>query len=377
MATDISSIRTLQDVINVLSVVYFNMNEIERIYYDMFINPVAMDVTFQRYNDEGVLETISLPNRAKDAQSTLTGNGSPEGVVAAGIGTFYIDLSTSKLYYKSQGIDAFGWVEVETILSMTPGVDYLTPDGDASQLTNLNMSNAGSGVLSVLRGGTGSSGITGLVKGNGSSAFTAAIDGVDYMGANSMTGIIAYYPIAEVPTGWLRCDGSAYNRVTYARLFSKIGTIYGVGDGSTTFNVPNLYNYFIRGWDGSSAFNTVQQDQVGKHMHTYSGVTGEESAHTHTRGDMNITGSITATYGGVTSVSGAFTNLRSPASQASGGSSFNTTYDFDASSSWTGTTSGGSAHSHTFAGITDENTTISGENETRVLNKMLVPVIKY
>ena len=175
----------------------------------------------------------------------------------------------------------------------------------------------------------------------------------------------------------MRCDGSAYNRVTYARLFSKIGTTYGVGDGSTTFNVPNLYNYFIRGWDGSSAFNTVQQDQVGKHTHTYSGVTGEESAHTHTRGDMNITGSITATYGGVTSVSGAFTNLRSPSSQGSGGSSYNTTYDFDASNSWTGTTSGGSAHSHSFTGTTNENATAEGTTETRVLNKMLVPVIKY
>ena len=89
MATDISNIRTMQDVINVLSVVYFNMNEIERIYYDMFINPMPMDVTFQRYNDEGVLETITLPNRAKASFNVLTGEGSPNNVVAANIGVFY------------------------------------------------------------------------------------------------------------------------------------------------------------------------------------------------------------------------------------------------------------------------------------------------
>ena len=47
---DLNKIRTIQDVVNVLSVIFFNMNEIERIYYDMFLNPEEMDVTFQRYN---------------------------------------------------------------------------------------------------------------------------------------------------------------------------------------------------------------------------------------------------------------------------------------------------------------------------------------
>lgn len=380
MAIDVSSIRTLQDVINVLSVVYFNMNEIERIYYDMFLNPKEMDVTFQRYDDEGVLETITLPNRAKDAQKDiLRGNGSPEGVKEAGIGTFYIDLTTSKLYYKSQGIDAFGWIEIETTLSMTPGVDYLKPDGNASQLTDLNMTNAGSGVLSVLRGGTGSSNITGLVKGNGSSAFTTALDGVDYMGANSMTGVIAFYPTDDIPAGWLRCDGKAYSRTTYARLFGKIGTIYGEGDGSTTFNVPNLYNYFIRGWDGSSEFNTIQQDQVGKHTHAYSGITEEENEHTHTRGDMNITGTFPTIEGADGLYSGAFylkkENVASKTDNTNGDADDQA--GFNAANSWTGNTSGGSPHSHNFSGTTDENVTLEDTIETRVINKMLVPIIKY
>ena len=169
MTTDFSQIRTLQDVINVLSVIFFNMNEIERIYYDVFINPNAMDVEFQRYNDLGVLETITIPNRAKDAQSTLTGTGDPEGFVIAGVGVFYIDELTYNLYYKRTGSDAYGWTKIDTVLNLLKDIDYLSPTGDASNLTNLNMTNAGSGVLAVGRGGTGASGLTGLIKGNGTS----------------------------------------------------------------------------------------------------------------------------------------------------------------------------------------------------------------
>ena len=379
MATDISSIRTLQDVINVLSVVYFNMNEIERIYYDMFINPEPLDVTFERYNDAGVLEDITLPNRAKDRTNVLTGAGSPNSVVSASAGALYLDITNLDLYYKATGSDAYGWIKLYSTYNLKEGEDYLAPDGDASQLTNLNMSNAGSGTLAVTRGGTGSNGLTGIVKGNGASAYTAAIDGVDYLGPNSMTGLIAFYPIDTIPTGWLRCDGSAYSRTTYARLFSIIGTTYGNGDGSTTFNVPDLYNYFIRGWDGSTPFNTVQQDQVGKHTHTLTGTTGEESAHTHTKGNMSLSGSVSSvwtqrnsqatgcfrisySYGGVWGTDGAMSY---------------STISLNSDGGWTGTTSGGSAHSHTLTGNTDENTTASGTSETRVLNKMLVPVIKY
>mgnify|MGYP003377608617 CR=1 FL=1 len=46
----------------------------------------------------------------------------------------------------------------------------------------------------------------------------------------------------EVPTGWLECNGAAISRTKYARLFKKIGTKYGAGDGSTTFNLPNLHH---------------------------------------------------------------------------------------------------------------------------------------
>lgn len=62
------------------------------------------------------------------------------------------------------------------------------------------------------------------------------------------TGLISMYGAATAPTGWLLCDGSAVSRTTYADLFAVTSTTYGVGDGSTTFNVPNLTGRFPLGY---------------------------------------------------------------------------------------------------------------------------------
>lgn len=51
------------------------------------------------------------------------------------------------------------------------------------------------------------------------------------------------------PTGFLECDGSAISRTTYANLFAIVGTVWGTGDGSTTFNLPESRAEFLRGWD--------------------------------------------------------------------------------------------------------------------------------
>lgn len=62
-------------------------------------------------------------------------------------------------------------------------------------------------------------------------------------------GVVSAYMGETVPTGWLFCDGAAVSRMTYSDLFSAIGEIYGNGDGSTTFNLPDLRGYFLRGQD--------------------------------------------------------------------------------------------------------------------------------
>lgn len=61
------------------------------------------------------------------------------------------------------------------------------------------------------------------------------------------TGTVIAFAANSAPNGYLICNGAAVNRTTYAELFAVIGTTYGSGDGSTTFNVPNLTDKFIQG----------------------------------------------------------------------------------------------------------------------------------
>lgn len=91
-------------------------------------------------------------------------------------------------------------------------------------------------------------------------------------GLTSLTGSISMYVNASAPTGWLLCDGSAVSRTTYAALFAVASTTYGVGDGSTTFNLPDL-----RG-----------RVAVGKNSATFAtlGATGGEETHTLTIAEM-------------------------------------------------------------------------------------------
>lgn len=81
-----------------------------------------------------------------------------------------------------------------------------------------------------------------------------------------------------VPNGWLLCNGTAYSRTTYAALFAAIGTTWGAGDGSTTFNVPDARNDFLRGVSGTIPLGTRQSDELKSHAHT--GTTGGGGAHT-------------------------------------------------------------------------------------------------
>jgi microcystin-dependent protein len=65
-------------------------------------------------------------------------------------------------------------------------------------------------------------------------------------------GMIMYFANTTVPQGWFQCDGAAISRTSYVELFAAIGTVYGTGDGSTTFNLPDLRGQFVRGWASSS-----------------------------------------------------------------------------------------------------------------------------
>ncbi len=97
-----------------------------------------------------------------------------------------------------------------------------------------------------------------------------------YVQANGVpTGMVMAFANSTAPVGWLECAGAAVSRTTYAALFSAIGTVYGAGDGSTTFNVPDLRGQFLRGWSNGSSIDsgrsigTSQTDAMQGHYHEY------------------------------------------------------------------------------------------------------------
>lgn len=86
-------------------------------------------------------------------------------------------------------------------------------------------------------------------------------------------GAVFYMAANKIPTGYLECNGAAISRTTYAALFAVVGTMYGNGNGSTTFNLPDLRGEFIRGWDhgrgtdDGRAIGSYQKYAIQMHEH--------------------------------------------------------------------------------------------------------------
>jgi microcystin-dependent protein len=121
---------------------------------------------------------------------------------------------------------------------------------------------------------------------------------------DSPTGTLVAFGGVAAPAGWLLCDGTAYSRTLYGPLFNIIGTRYGAGDGSTTFNVPNALGQVLAGMDagqgefaalgtrgGSKAASmpyhnhsgaTTGSDRDLNHQHSVNTTsTGQSAWHTH------------------------------------------------------------------------------------------------
>jgi phage-related tail fiber protein len=127
------------------------------------------------------------------------------------------------------------------------------------------------------------------------------------------TGAIIYHTASSAPPGFLKANGAAISRTTYAALFSVIGTVFGAGDGSTTFNLPDLRGEFLRGWDDGRGvdvgrvFGSAQADSIISHSHNISyywssstntdgslpRVTNDSSTHSSTRSTTAYGGSET------------------------------------------------------------------------------------
>lgn len=119
----------------------------------------------------------------------------------------------------------------------------------------------------------------------------AVKDYVDNSGsATDNIGKIAPFATSTVPANWIRCDGQAISRITYPSLFTALGTTYGAGNGSTTFNVPDLRGRSVFGLDGGSGRLTAATslgDSGGAAVHTLT--EAEMPAHRHTYNAQDTT----------------------------------------------------------------------------------------
>ncbi|MHA6572758.1 phage tail-collar fiber domain-containing protein [Pseudomonas yamanorum] len=159
-------------------------------------------------------------------------------------------------------------------------------------------------------------------------------------------GAIVAFAMSVPPTGYLKANGAAVSRVAFAALFAQISTYYGMGDGATTFNLPDLRGVFVRGLDEGRGldpgrvFGTFQGSQNAAHSHSAS--SDVQGAHSH----------------------GMYPIALNIASGQGGGH-----YSVGASPTAVGPTAG--AHNHT---ITVD---ASGGNESRPVSVAMIYCIKY
>ena len=175
-----------------------------------------------------------------------------------------------------------------------------------------------------------------------------AVSGAMWLGETKM---LSYPTIPALPTGMeiVYADGRAVSRTTYSALFALVGTTYGSGNGSTTFNIPDLRGVVARGWDNGRgldagrSFGSYQADAiqniVGKIDATSSAATSEAFGEIY-RGNLSVTGPFGALYSNTCAVVDA------------GVSEHMTGFDFDASR------------------------TVRTSDETRMKNIALYPVIR-
>lgn len=114
---------------------------------------------------------------------------------------------------------------------------------------------------------------------------------LDALSSSGVTGSMVAYLGTSAPSGYLMCDGTAVSRTTYSALFALIGTRYGSGDGSTTFNLPDLRSRFPR---GAATVASPSGSAAGSDTHSHSGSSGSGGSHSHTY--STTTGSPSSTY---------------------------------------------------------------------------------
>jgi microcystin-dependent protein len=199
-------------------------------------------------------------------------NGGTGGTTAQAARNNIAGAVTSAQYLRGNGtnvlMSAIQAADVPTLNQNTTGSAASLTTARAINGTNFNgtanITTANWGTARTLTiGSTGKS-----VNGSANVSWTLAEIGAAPAAAGIPAGSVIYVAMNTAPTGFLKANGAAVSRTTFAALFAAIGTTFGAGDGSTTFNVPDIRGEFMRGWDdgrgidSGRAFGSFQATRV-------------------------------------------------------------------------------------------------------------------
>jgi microcystin-dependent protein len=265
----------------------------------------------------GGTDTITIPNGttgvARNMFLELTGTGGGTLVVPSNKKLYFIYNNTSTaITVKVSGQTGVSVPAAAKMVLVSNGTDVVTATNYMSSLT------LGS-VLGVASGGTGLATLTAnnVILGNGTSApsFVAPGTSGNLLTSNGTTwastaapttflsGMLMPYAAASAPSGWLLCFGQAVSRSTYADLFAVVSTTYGIGDGTTTFNVPDFRGRAAFGKDdmGGSAASRLTTAGSGVDGATLGTGGGSQltQQHTHVATDAGHTHNYNANNGNV------------------------------------------------------------------------------
>jgi len=338
----------------------------------------------------GNAPTISVTGDDTNIDLTLSPKGSGEvniskvDIDAGTIDGTDITVGSSKTLNVSAGTLTTSTAQKQTIVQAGPGSGTLdvssgTLTTSTAQKQTIVQAGPGSGTLDVSSGTLTTS----------AAQKQAIIDG----GRTMPAGMIAPFGMSSAPTGWLVCNGSAVSRSTYSDLFGVLSTTWGAGDGSSTFNLPDLRGAFLRG-TGTAGVDSdyvgpnvgaYQDDANAEHNHTgsaanagghsHSGNTGSDGVHNHS-GSTNTTGSHTHSY--YTSSTWQTNGGRVWYSDSRGGASYTTGGSGNHSHSLSINNS--SSHTHSISAESDHNHSLTinnaGTTEARPYNRGVQYCIK-
>ena len=279
-----------------------------------------------------------------DIQSLNSGSSDPTTTVAYKI---WADTSTNLLKIRNSANN--GWLVLGSLTDAAHTNNFglatkASPDFTGTVDSAGDIVMAGTGALKLPNGTTAQrpTAATGQIRFNTTSTEFEGYNGSSWgeLAAGVPVGTILTFGASTPPSGFLECNGSAISRSTYASLFSILSTTHGAGDGSSTFNLPDLRGQFVRGWDNSAGvdasrvFGSTQTDQNKNHTHTTDSVTLTGGIRKISEGFLSggsATGVFTKTSDGNNSITGS--SSTSPV----GGVDFDGTHSHTISSSGGGT----------------------------------------